>query len=108
MMKEMNRRTFLKAVGVAGAVSAMTALVGCSGGVIVPDGSTSLANLKPLNGYYDWNTPCRKTRLETLIRPVQMQSCSSRAAVHGTTEPMIWARPTAVKSSILLTKSIRS
>ena len=45
MMKEMNRRTFLKAVGVAGAVSAMTALVGCSGGgVIVPDGSTSLAN----------------------------------------------------------------
>lgn len=55
MMKEMNRRTFLKAVGVAGAVSAMTALVGCSGGVIVPDGSTSLANLKPLNGYYDWN-----------------------------------------------------
>lgn len=55
-MKEMNRRTFLKAVGVAGAVSAMTALVGCSGGVIVPDGgSTSLANLKPLNGYYDWN-----------------------------------------------------
>ena len=55
MMKEMNRRTFLKAVGVAGAVSAMTALVGCSGGVIIPDGSTSLANLKPLNGYYNWN-----------------------------------------------------
>lgn len=23
--------------------------------MIVPDGSTSLANLKPLNGYYDWN-----------------------------------------------------
>ena len=55
-MKKMNRRTFLKAVGIAGAVSAMTALVGCGDGGTVPsDGSTSLANLKPLNGNYNWN-----------------------------------------------------
>ena len=54
-MKKIDRRSFLKVLGIAGAACAMTALTGCDDGVSVPsDGSTPLSYLKPLNGEIAW------------------------------------------------------
>lgn len=58
MMKKINRRSFLKVLGIAGAACAMTALTGCEDAPVVTrpgDGSTPLSDLKPLNGSIDWN-----------------------------------------------------
>lgn len=58
MMKKINRRSFLKVLGIAGAACAMTALTGCDeeGMPSTPagDGSTPLSYLKPLNGSFTW------------------------------------------------------
>lgn len=60
MMKKIDRRSFLKVLGIAGAACAMTALTGCEGGggtTTAPagDGSVPLSSLKPLNGSVPWN-----------------------------------------------------
>lgn len=59
-MKKIDRRSFLKVLGIAGAACAMTALTGCDdegvpGGVPAGDGSTPLSYLKPFNGSVVWN-----------------------------------------------------
>ena len=59
MSQKIDRRSFLKVLGIAGAACAMTALTGCDdegvpGGVPAGDGSTPLSNLKPLNGSFAW------------------------------------------------------
>ena len=57
-MKKIDRRSFLKVLGIAGAACAMTALTGCDDegvpGGSAGDGSTPLSNLKPLNGSFTW------------------------------------------------------
>ena len=57
-MKRINRRSFLKVLGIAGAACAMTVLTGCDeeGNPSFPaeDGSVPLSNLKPLNGSFNW------------------------------------------------------
>lgn len=54
MMKKVGRRSFLKALGFAGTVCAVTALTGCAEGG-TGDGSVPLSNLTPLNGNIPWN-----------------------------------------------------
>ena len=58
MSKKIDRRSFLKVLGIAGAACAMTALTGCDdeGVPVIPagDGSVPLSNLKPLNGVFKW------------------------------------------------------
>ena len=59
MMKKINRRSFLKVLGIAGAACTMTALTGCDGGsgggTPNRDGSVPLSDLNPLNGKIAWN-----------------------------------------------------
>ena len=59
MSNKIDRRSFLKVLGIAGAACAMTALTGCDeeGTPSFPagDGSVSLSSLKPLNGGVPWN-----------------------------------------------------
>lgn len=51
MMKKINRRSFLKVLGIAGAACTMTALTGCDGGsgggTPNRDGSVPLSDLNP-------------------------------------------------------------
>lgn len=58
-MKKINRRSFLKVLGIASAACVMTVLTGCDeeGMPSVPagDGSTPLSYLKPLNGRVNWS-----------------------------------------------------
>lgn len=54
MMKKIDRRSFLKVMGAAGTVCAMTALTGC-GGTPNYDGSVPLSDLNSLNGKIAWN-----------------------------------------------------
>ena len=58
-MKKINRRSFLKVLGIAGAACTMTALTGCDGGsgggTPNRDGSVPLSDLNPLNGKIAWN-----------------------------------------------------
>lgn len=55
-MKKIDRRNFLKVMGIAGAACAMTALVGCSDSTstVIGDGSVPLSRLEPLNGKISW------------------------------------------------------
>ena len=59
MSNKIDRRSFLKVLGIAGAACAMTALTGCDeeGTPSFPagDGSVSLSSLKPFNGSVPWN-----------------------------------------------------
>ena len=57
MSKKIDRRSFLKVLGIAGAACAMTALTGCDDSIVavIGDGSVPLSNLTPLNGYIPWN-----------------------------------------------------
>lgn len=56
MMKKIDRRSFLKVLGIAGAACAMTALTGCDDSIVavIGDGSVPLSYLKPLNGSFTW------------------------------------------------------
>ena len=54
MMKKIDCRSFLKVMGAAGTVCAMTALTGC-GGTPNYDGSVPLSDLNSLNGKIAWN-----------------------------------------------------
>ena len=59
MSNKIDRRSFLKVLGITGAACAMTALTGCDeeGTPSFPagDGSVSLSSLKPFNGSVPWN-----------------------------------------------------
>ena len=54
MMRKIDRRSFLKGMGVVSAACAMTVLTGCEDAP-AGDGSVSLASLKPFNGKLKWN-----------------------------------------------------
>ena len=59
MSNKIDRRSFLKVLGIAGAACTMTALTGCDGvsggGTPNHDGSVPLSDLNPLNGRIAWN-----------------------------------------------------
>ena len=59
MSNKIDRRSFLKVLGIAGVACTMTALTGCDGvsggGTPNHDGSVPLSDLNPLNGRIAWN-----------------------------------------------------
>lgn len=59
MMKKIDRRDFMKVLGIAGAACAMTMLTGCedapTANPMPGEGSTLLSDLKPMNGSVVWS-----------------------------------------------------
>lgn len=58
-MKKIDRRDFMKVLGIAGAACAMTMLTGCedapTANPMPGEGSTLLSDLKPMNGSVVWS-----------------------------------------------------